>query len=132
VPTRRESQVPPPLHELESEVMEQVWHQPVPTTVREVMDALNRGGPKERAYTTIMTIMRRLDEKGLLSRERQGKTDIYSPRLSRDEYLEARARAEVGALVEEYGDVALVHFARHMEKLDRTRRDQLRRLARDA
>jgi predicted transcriptional regulator len=111
--------------------MEEVWRQTRPTTVRAVMDALNGRGRKERAYTTIMTIMRRLDAKGLLSRKREGKTDIYSARLSRDEYLEARARAEVGALVDEYGDAALVHFARHMDGLDRERREQLRRLARD-
>jgi len=111
--------------------MEEVWRQGQPTTVRAVMDALNARATKERAYTTIMTIMRRLDDKQLLSREREGKTDIYSARLSREEYLEARARAEVGALVDEYGDAALVHFARHMDKLDRKRRDQLRRLARD-
>jgi predicted transcriptional regulator len=123
--------VPPPLHELESEVMEEIWRQDRPTTVRAVMDALNGRAAKERAYTTIMTIMRRLDDKRLLSRRREGKTDIYSARLSREQYLEARARAEVGALVDEYGDAALVHFARHMDKLDRKRRDQLRRLARD-
>ncbi|MBA3264167.1 MAG: BlaI/MecI/CopY family transcriptional regulator [Thermoleophilaceae bacterium] len=125
------SSVPPPLHELESEVMEQVWREDRPTTVRSVMDALNQRAAKERAYTTIMTIMRRLDAKGLLSRRRDGKTDIYSARLSRDDYLEARARAEVGALVDEFGDAALVHFARHMNRLDRKRRDQLRRLAED-
>jgi predicted transcriptional regulator len=123
---------PPPLHELESEVMEEVWRQARPTTVREVMDALNRRGTKERAYTTIMTIMRRLDDKGLLRRERDQKTHIYSAAISRDDYLEARARAEVGAVVEEYGDAALVHFARHLGQLDRKRREQLRRLARDA
>lgn len=127
-----QSLVPPPLHELESEVMEEVWRQEKPTTVRAVMDALNGRASKERAYTTIMTIMRRLDDKRLLTRTREGKTDIYSPRMSRDEYLEARARAEVGALVDEYGDAALVHFARHMDKVDRKRREQLRRLARDA
>jgi predicted transcriptional regulator len=112
--------------------MEEVWRQGRPTTVRAVMDALNARSAKERAYTTIMTIMRRLDDKQLLSRRREGKTDIYSARLSREEYLEARAQAEVGALVDEYGDAALVHFARHMDKLDRKRREQLRRLARDA
>ncbi len=111
--------------------MEQVWREDRPTTVRSVMDALNQRAAKERAYTTIMTIMRRLDAKGLLSRRRDGKTDIYSARLSRDDYLEARARAEVGALVDEFGDAALVHFARHMNRLDRKRRDQLRRLAED-
>jgi predicted transcriptional regulator len=111
--------------------MEEVWRGREPTTVRAVLEALNRRARKERAYTTVMTIMRRLDDKGLLSRTREGKTDIYSARMSRDQYLEARARAEVGALVDEYGDAALVHFARHMGKLDRKRREQLRRLARD-
>jgi predicted transcriptional regulator len=111
--------------------MEEVWAQGRPTTVRAVMDALNGRASRQRAYTTIMTIMRRLDDKRLLARKREGKTDIYSPRLSRDEYLEARARAEVGALVDEYGDAALVHFARQMDRLDPKRREQLRRLARD-
>lgn len=127
----REENVPPPLHELESEVMEEAWRQAGPTTVRAVMDALNRRARKERAYTTILTIMRRLDQKRLLRRTREGKTDIYSARMSREEYLEARARAEVGALVDAYGDTALVHFARHMQTLDPKRRNQLRRLARD-
>jgi len=131
VARRQPTNVPPPLHELESEVMDEVWRQGAPTTVRAVMDALNARAPRERAYTTIMTIMRRLDKKRLLSREREGKTDIYSARMSRDEYLEARAQAEVGALVDEYGDAALVHFARQMQKLDPKRRDQLRRLARN-
>jgi predicted transcriptional regulator len=111
--------------------MEEIWRQGSPTTVRAVMGALNERGDRQRAYTTIMTIMRRLDSKKMLSRERQGKTDIYTTRLSREEYLAARARAEVGALVDEYGDAALVHFARHIGELDRKRRDQLRRLARD-
>jgi predicted transcriptional regulator len=111
--------------------MEEIWRQGSPTTVRAVMGALNERGDRQRAYTTIMTIMRRLDAKRLLSREREGKTDIYAARMSRDEYLTARARAEVGAVVDEYGDAALVHFARHFDKLDRKRRDQLRRLARD-
>jgi BlaI family transcriptional regulator, penicillinase repressor len=131
VARRKPTNVPPPLHELESEVMEEVWRQAAPTTVRAVLDGVNARATRERAYTTIMTIMRRLDKKRLLSREREGKTDIYSARMSREEYLEARAQAEVGALVDEYGDAALVHFARHMEKLDPERRDQLRRLARD-
>jgi predicted transcriptional regulator len=118
---------PPPLHELESEVMEEMWRRGE-ATVREVLKALN-AGPKQRAYTTIMTIMARLDKKKLLSRVRAGKTDVYRPRLSREEYLRARARAEVDALVSDYGDVALAHFARELKGLDPARRRRLRKLA---
>ena len=124
---RRKSAAPPALHELEAEVMDEAWrHDEV--TVREVLEALNRG-PKQRAYTTIMTIMGRLDRKGLLTRRRVGKGDVYRPLLSREEYLEARARFEVDGVVAAYGDVALAHFARQLEALDPERRRELRRVA---
>jgi predicted transcriptional regulator len=120
--------VPPPLHELETEIMDEVWARDA-CTVRDVLDALNARSPTPRAYTTIMTVMQRLDGKGLLQRERDGRRDVYVAALSRDEYAQARAGAQVGALVDEYGDVALAHFARHMSRLDPARREQIRRLA---
>ncbi len=97
--------------------------------VRSVLDELNQRSDKERKYTTVMTTMARLDKKGLLVRRREGKTDFYKPAMTREEYFEARAAAEVGALVENYGEAALVHFARQMNQLDPKRREQLRRLA---
>jgi predicted transcriptional regulator len=119
---------PPPLHELEAEIMDEVWARDA-CTVRDVLDALNSRSPTPRAYTTVMTVMQRLDGKGLLRRERDGRRDVYVAALSREEYAQARAGAQVGALVDEYGDVALAHFARHMSQLDPKRREQIRRLA---
>lgn len=112
--------------------MEEVWSCRGETTVRNILESLNRRADKVRAYTTVMTIMRRLDEKGMLARRREGKTDVYEPRMSREQYLEARADAEVRAMVEQYGETALVHFARQMDKLDPARRQRLRRLSRRA
>jgi len=123
--------LPPPLHELEAEVMEAVWNsRQDEVTVREIMDALNRRTKHPRAYTTYMTIMRRLDSKGLLARRREGKTDIYRAVYTRDQYADLRAQAGVSELVEQYGEVALSHFARQMAELDPKRRRQLQRLAR--
>src|ERR671934_1635141 len=121
--------VPPALHDLEAEVMEEVWRQDE-ASVRSVLEACNRGRRQPRAYTTYLTIMVRLDRKGLLARRREGKTDFYRPRLSKDAYQAARAEAEVDALVDQYGDVALSHFARQMAQLDPERRRALQRLAR--
>ena len=129
MPAASDPAVPPPLHALESEVMEEVWRRGE-STVRDIMGALNATSRKERAYTTIMTIMRRLDEKELLERRRQGKADVYRPRLTREEYLEARSNAEVLAVIEQYGEQALVHFARQIDQLDPARRQRLRRLSR--
>lgn len=120
--------VPPPLHELESEVMEEIWQQGE-TTVKLVMESLNRRADPPRAYTTYMTVMRRLDEKGILARTRSGRHDTYVPRLTREQYRQRRAGAEVEGLIDEFGDVALAHFAKSLSTLDPARRRQLRRLA---
>jgi predicted transcriptional regulator len=99
-------------------------------TVRQVMDDLNARSSPDRAYTTFMTVMARLDDKVLLTRRREGKTDIYRAVMSREEYVAARAEAEVSGLVEQFGDVALTQFARQMAALDPEHRRELQRLAR--
>jgi predicted transcriptional regulator len=125
---RSEAEPPPDLHELEAEIMEEVWRQGE-ATVRSVMEALNRTADPPRAYTTYMTVMRRLNGKELLDRTRNGRQDSYVPRLSREEYRELRAGAQVQVLVDEFGDVALAHFAKSLKTLDPARRRQLQRLA---
>ena len=120
---------PPALHELETEVIEAVW-QRGEASVREVMDALNAGAEKERAYTTYMTIMARLDSKGLLERRREGKTDFYAPRYTREQYADLRARAEVESIIDQFGELALAHIARQLAELDPKHRRALQRLAR--
>jgi predicted transcriptional regulator len=109
--------------------MEEIWVQGE-TSVRSVMEALNKRSRKKRAYTTFMTIMARLYDKGVLERRRDGKADLYRPKMNRDEFMAARARAEVEGLVDQYGDVALSHFARQVADLDPARRRALQRLAR--
>ena len=65
---------------LESEVMEEIWGRGE-ATVRDVHEALNARGGKVRAYTTLLTVMTRLDAKGLLVRRRAGRLDVYAPAL---------------------------------------------------
>src|SRR4051794_34057809 len=120
---------PPALHELEAEVMNVMWDRGE-ASVREVMEELNAAAAKPRAYTTYMTILGRLHTKRLLDRRREGKTDIYHPVHTREEYADLRAQAEVAAVVDAFGDVALGHFARQMGDLDPDRRRALERLAR--
>ena len=121
---------PPALHEVEAEVMGAVWDLGE-ASVRQVMDVLNAAADKPRAYTTYMTILGRLHSKGLLDRRREGKTDYYSAVHSREEYADLRAREDVAALIDAYGDVALGHFAREVAELDPKRRRALERVARE-
>jgi predicted transcriptional regulator len=125
----RSPKVPPALHALEAEIMEEIWRQEEPTTVKLVMQALNRKAKPPRAYTTYMTVMRRLSDKDLLKRKRSGRMDSYEPTLTREQYQERRAGAEVRGLVDEFGDVALAHFARSLSGLEPAQQRRLRRLA---
>src|SRR5207249_3045671 len=68
---------------LESAVMERLWKRG-PATVRDVVDDLGRS--RGLAYTTVMTVMVRLQAKGMLRRERNGKTYVYRPAFSREEH----------------------------------------------
>ncbi len=120
---------PTRLHELEAEIMDVIWDRPRrAATVRQVVQALARRGAKERAYTTILTVCSRLAEKQVLVRTTVGQTGVYEARLTREEHLEARAAVGVDELLEETGELALVHFARRVGSLDPVRRAALEEL----
>ncbi|MEE1942600.1 BlaI/MecI/CopY family transcriptional regulator [Streptomyces sp. TRM 70361] len=79
--------MPRPLGELEDAVMTRVWRWNRPVTVREVLDDLRRERPI--AYTTVMTVMDNLREKGWLRREREGRAYRYEAVSTRAAYSAA-------------------------------------------
>lgn len=121
----------PELHELEFAIMDQVW-QLERASVHDVHDKLNATGARQRAYTTVLSVMRRLHQKGFLARERQDRVDYYAPMMSRSHYAHAQTRAVLDSLVDQYGDVALAHFARQVESLSLEQLAKLRKLADEA
>jgi len=76
---RKKSQT---LTDAELKVMEVLWEQG-PATVRAVTDALARQRPV--AYTTVLTMLRILDEKGYVDHEKQGRAHVYRPLVGREE-----------------------------------------------
>ena len=67
-------------------------------TVDQVRDALP--ARYRSAYTTVQTVLNRLAERGLLDRERHGRSFTYEPRVSEAQYLSgsiSRALASVSA-----------------------------------
>src|SRR5438067_955522 len=80
---------------LEAKVMEIAWQQGQ-VSVREMLETLSH--EQELAYTTVMTVMARLATKGLLKRTLKGKTYLYEPAGTAQQFLEETARQRVHGL----------------------------------
>ena len=75
--------------ELESEVLAALWASSEPMMPADVLEQL--GG--RLAYTTVMTTLARLFEKGLVERRRSGRGFAYSPAVREADFAARRFRA---------------------------------------
>src|SRR5579863_2735452 len=80
-------------------------------TVRDIHRALSASRP--RAYTTVMTIMDRLEQKGIVARRKVGRAFHYQARLSAED---ARLKA-VEKIVEGFFDGSAQALAAHLSAL---------------
>jgi len=77
------------LGDLEMAVLAALWSSTAPLSVREVLAAVKRQPPL--AYTTVQTVLDRLYEKNLVTRDEQGKAFLYRPCISQEEWLGEQA-----------------------------------------
>lgn len=98
-------------------------------SVADVVEALRERQGRTHAYTTILTVMGRLHEKGVLSRDRRGRQYIYRPTAPEDELIDRLSSLAVDRLVDRYGNAALRHFAVRLADLDPATRRRLAKLA---
>ncbi|MER6103096.1 BlaI/MecI/CopY family transcriptional regulator [Streptomyces sp. NPDC001832] len=79
--------MPRQLGDLEDAVMTRVWQWNRPVTVREVLEDLQR--ERSIAYTTVMTVMDNLHQKGWVRREVDGRAYRYTAVSTRAAYSAA-------------------------------------------
>jgi predicted transcriptional regulator len=112
---------------LEARIMRLLWSGRVgsPFVVRDVAQEL-----EDLAYTTVMTTVRRLAEKGpLAARAVLGKKAYeYELVFTPAEFLAAASRQEAADVVARYGDAALAAFAASLDELTPDQRARLGRL----
>ena len=95
------------LGELESAVMEVLWAKPE-QTVNEVEERLRE--KRGLAHTTVLTTLDRMYQKGYLTREKQAKAFLYSPRYTRSEFERIMAQEVLGALIGHSAETTLSTF----------------------
>ena len=87
----------PKLTNAELEIMHVVWELDG-ATVREVHERLNQR--RNLAYTTVMTMMNILDEKGHLTRHKQGRAYRYEPVRPKSQVISGMVDDFVGKVFE--------------------------------
>ena len=99
----------PSLGDLEQAIMDVLWSDRGDRglTVREVLDGLTG---RDLAYTTVMTVLSRLEAKGVTSRERDGRAWRYRPASSRESLTAQAMRSPLHDLSSADRQAAILHF----------------------
>jgi len=107
------------LSDLEQEVMQIVWENDS-SSVRDVLKKISK--TKELAYTTVATILLRLYEKGLLTRNDKDFAILYSPKISKEDYSKSIAGSFFNKFFQSFGDTAIASFAESIEELPKEKK----------
>jgi predicted transcriptional regulator len=79
------------LPDAELEIMKIIWDADVPVTSAYISEKLK--GKKDWKITSILTFLARLTDKGFIECKREGKVNIYSPLITKQEYLEREGKS---------------------------------------
>jgi len=113
------------LGELEADIMKIVWKRNK-ATVRDVYEQLRL--ERSLAYTTVMTIMGRLAEKGLLEKEPLGNAYIYNPTISEGDFVKRVVGEVLDGLMEEFAEPAMSHMVDRLSSEDAEKMNALEKI----
>ena len=83
------------LPEAELAVMQALWSAKEPITRPQLDQAL---ADRNWSVSTVVALLSRLEDKGFLRHEKQGRGYLYIPVISREQYLEAESKTLLGQL----------------------------------
>lgn len=100
---------------LEAKIMDVLWSRPG-SSIREVQTALEQD--RDVNFNTVMTVMNRLVDKGLLSKSQKGRTSLYHPVQSKEQFMNNQSKELSHELVDEFGALAVNHMLDALEDVD--------------
>jgi BlaI family penicillinase repressor len=109
----------PTLTPQELAIMKVVWSRDK-ATVRDVYEAMRE--KRTIAYTTVMTMMRILEEKGYLKKTLVDRAHVYRPAQRRQQVIGAMVRDFLDRVFDGASDSLLVHLAKDNKLTEKQRR----------
>lgn len=117
------------LFDLEAEIMELVWEREQPDfTVADICNILQEN--REIAYTTVMTTISRLYDKGLLERKRSGKKYVYTAKQTREDFIITLTKKVLSSLPPLGQETAISLLVDHVAQADEAELERLEALIR--
>lgn len=86
------------LSDTEEDLMNFIWQQNRPFKSNELLEFFNKHEGREWKPQTLATFLSRLVDKGLLSIERVGRSNIYTPKLTLKEYKKREAQSVLNTM----------------------------------
>jgi predicted transcriptional regulator len=101
------------LGSLETAIMQFFWKNPTFSSISDLHQHLNK--KESLAYTTVSTIVGRLVEKRLLTRQKAGRGYTYRATQSEEEFRKSTSRRLIKNILGNFGDVAIVGFLEELQ-----------------
>lgn len=114
----------PTISDAESEVMQVLWRK-APRSAEDVIEALSATHDWQDA--TVKTLLNRLLNKGAIAAEKDGRRYLYSPLISRAQWIAGESDSLLKRLFDGRVAPLVAHFSQH-RKLSRQDIAELRRL----
>ena len=101
---------------LEAKIMDILWNASKEMSIKDVQYVLDQ--EKTTNFNTVMTVMNRLVEKGILQKRAEGRGLLYHPVQTRDAFLNEQSKEMTQELMDEFGNVVVSHMLDALEDVD--------------
>ncbi|TKH02488.1 BlaI/MecI/CopY family transcriptional regulator [Peribacillus simplex] len=102
---------------LEANIMEYLWDNDE-QSIKAVQQSLELDKPIN--FNTVMTVMNRLVEKGILEKRSEGRLSLFRPVQSKEEFLEEQSKKLTENLLDEFGGAVISHMLDAMKDADQS------------
>jgi predicted transcriptional regulator len=107
---------------LEAKIMDILW-EGSEKSIKEVQQHLEK--EKVTNFNTVMTVMNRLVEKKILEKRVEGRTSLFKPVKTKEEFIEEQSKKLTNNLLDEFGGLVVNHMLDSLKEVDQNLLDRL-------
>jgi len=100
---------------LESKIMDILWNGNE-KSIKEVQQELEK--EKTINFNTVMTVMNRLVDKNILTKRLEGRTSLFKPVKTKDDFICDQSKKLTDNLLDEFGGLVVNHMLDSLKEVD--------------